>query len=93
MNSAQEIVSTILETNFDKDEIVKKSARSYIDDILAEKTTATAEEMISHLNKFGLTTKQLEPLESGAGLELRLMKNRTLIFRRENEIPDVKDEL
>lgn len=53
-----------------KDEIVKKITSSYINNILVDETTATAEEVISHLNKFGLAAKHQELLEDGAALRL-----------------------
>lgn len=51
---------------------------------------------MEHLQQYGLVTKQPEPLGGGnaaLGLRLEMNKNGELIFRRGNEIPEVKDNL
>lgn len=74
--------------------IAKEATGSYIDDLLVDATTATREAVISHLNKFGIRAKHSEPLEVRAALGHQMRKDptRKLVFRRENQIPDVKDE-
>ena len=48
----------------------------------------TAQKLMDHLKKFGLVTKEPEPLEGGAalGLRLKLVKG-NLMFYRGNEVP------
>lgn len=93
MNSAPKLMSPIIKMILGKDDFVKKATSDDIDDILLDETTATAKEVISHPKKYGLTAKQPEPLEGGAVLRPRLMKDITgkLVFWRGNEIPYVND--
>lgn len=74
---------------------MEKTISSYIDAILVEETKDTTEEVISQLNKFRLTAKQPEPLDVRSTLTFELMNDETrkLVFRRLNEIPNVKDDL
>ena len=53
-----------------------------------------ASNLLSHLNKFGLTVKLSESL-GGAALGLQLDKDRVgnLIFTRMNEIPEVHEKM
>ena len=52
-------------------------------------------DMISQFNKFRLKAKQPKPLAGESALGLQLTKDGTgkLIFERQNEISDVKDDL
>lgn len=54
LNSAPRIMSKILKTVLSKDEKIKRATSSYVDDILVNELVASADEVISHLNKFGL---------------------------------------
>lgn len=94
LNSAPRIMSKILKTVLSKDDKIKRATSSYIDDILVNETIASADEVIRHLNTFGLITKPLESLDGGAALGLRLSRvGGELMFRRGNKVPEVADML
>lgn len=94
LNSAPRIMSKILKTVLSKDEKIKKATSSYIDDILVNESIASADEVIRHLNTFGLISKSPESLDGGAALGLRLSRvGGELIFQRGNQVPEVADML
>ena len=88
LNCAPRIMSKILKTVLEKDEHINRATNSYIDDILVDEKMVTAQKLMDHLKKFGLVTKEPEPLEGGAalGLRLKLVKG-DLMFYRGNEVP------
>lgn len=94
LNSAPRIMSKILKTVLSKDEKIRKATSSYIDDILVNESVASADEVIRHLNAYGLVTKSPESLNGGAALGLRLSRvGGELMFRRGNSVPEVADML
>ena len=94
LNSAPRIMAKILKTVLGKQEVIDQATNSYIDDILVDESVIPAVEVIDHLKKFGLVTKQPEPLEGGAALGLKLQQiEGVLHFHRSNEIPEVTDSL
>lgn len=95
LNSAPKIMAAILKTVLSKEDAVRRATSSYIDDILVDETVTTAEDVVKHLNSFGLIAKRPESLEGGAVLGLQLRKDQIgrLVFRRGNEIPEVSEKL
>ncbi|XP_076036030.1 uncharacterized protein LOC143021987 [Oratosquilla oratoria] len=73
---------------------MKKGTDSYLDDILVYDTVVSALDAVEHLTRFGLVSKEPEPMEGGVVLGLRIETDGTgnLLFRRSNEIPNVTDE-
>ncbi|XP_068224113.1 uncharacterized protein [Palaemon carinicauda] len=93
LNSPQ-IMSRILKTVLSKDEKIERATSSYIDDILVNESIASADEVIRHLNTFGLITKSPESLNGGAALGLQLQRvGGELMFERGNTVPEVADML
>eukprot|EP00794_Sanderia_malayensis_P013420 gene13420-14796_t len=87
-------MSKILKTVLKKDEQIYRATNSYIEDILADEKMVSARKLIQHLKKFGLITKEPEPLEGGAALGLRLkLVNGDLMFYRSNQLPVMPDIL
>ena len=81
LNCAPRIMSKILKTVLKKDEQIYRATNSYIDDILVDEKIVSTPRLIEHLKKFGLVTKEPEPLEGGAALGLRLkLVNGDLMF-------------
>ncbi|XP_068231906.1 uncharacterized protein [Palaemon carinicauda] len=74
LNSAPRIMSRILKTVLSKDEKIERATNSYIDDILVNESIASTDEVIRHLNTFGLITKSPESLNGGAALGLQLQR-------------------
>ena len=66
-------MSKILKTVLKKDEQIYKATVSYIDDMLVDEKIVSTPKLIWHLKKFGLVTKEPEPLEGGVahGLQLK----------------------
>ena len=94
LSSAPRIMSKILKTVLGINERIKEATISYIDDILVNESVATTEEVIRHLNMYGLITKAPESLDGGAALGLRLERIAgELMFRRGNEVPEVSSML
>ncbi|KAK4318086.1 hypothetical protein Pmani_010884 [Petrolisthes manimaculis] len=94
LNSAPRIMSKILKTVLSKDEKVRRATKSYVDDIIVNESVASVEEVIRHLNVYGLITKSPESLDGGAALGLRLSRVAgELMFQRGNTVPEVSDML
>nr|XP_027233814.1 uncharacterized protein LOC113825211 [Penaeus vannamei] len=89
-------MTKILRTVLSNGEGMLTATNSYIDDILVDEMRVAASTVVEHLQQYGLVTKQPEPLGGGSAavcLRLEMNKNGELIFRRGNEIPEVKDNL
>ncbi|XP_068237250.1 uncharacterized protein [Palaemon carinicauda] len=94
LNSAPRIMSRILKTVLSKDEKIERATSSYIDDVLVNESIASADEVIRHLNTFGLITKSPESLNGGVALGLQLQRvGGELIFQKGNKVPEVADML
>ena len=87
---APRIMSKILKTVLKKDEHIYRATNSYIDDILVDEKVVSAQKLIQHLKKFGLVTKEPEPMEGCAALGLRLtLVNGDLTFYRGNQSREI----
>ena len=73
---------------------VGKGASSYIDDILVDTSVVTSQEVVNHLGRHGLESKQPETLRDGTALGLKICadKKRELVFKRGNKIPEEAKE-
>ena len=82
LNSILKIMLVFLKTIPDQNNGLKWVTNSYIENILMEEPSAMVEEVISHLNQFGLKAKQPELLACGTGLGLQMTKEGTekLVF-------------
>ena len=78
-----------------KDDAVKRTTSSYIDDVLVEEVEVSVEKLRDHVNTYGLTAKLSESLVNRMALGLKLQWNKAgkLMFRRGIEIPEVTDSL
>ena len=87
-------MSTILRKILGKMDKVDSAVSSYIDDLIINETEVTMEGVVAHLRKFGLISKLPESMDGGKALRLRLKRDETgkLQFRRENKIPQTKEE-
>ena len=88
------IMSKILKTVLKKDEQIYRATNSFIDDILVDEKIVSTQRLIEHLKKFGLVTKEPEPLKGGAALGFQLkLVNGDLMFYRGNQLPILEDML
>lgn len=88
LNSAPRIMCKILKEVLSRDEEIRRGTSSYIDDIIVDEEIVTAEKVIEHLKKFGLSTKEPEDIKNGRILGLSVEQDKTgkLSFKRGNEI-------
>lgn len=95
LNCAPRVMAVILKTVLSKSKRIQLATSSYIDDILVDESQVSAEELVDHLNKYGLATKPPEHLDGGAALGLKLQKNERgeLVFSRGNELPCTVENL
>ena len=63
-------MSKILKSLLKKEEQIYRATTSYIDDILVDEKIVSTQRLIEYLKKFGLVTKEPEPLEGAAALGL-----------------------
>ena len=88
-------MTAVLKNVLAKDEAVKRTTCSYINDILVDESEVTAERVREHVNTYGLTAKPTEALEDGMALDLKLRQNKEgkLVFGRGSKIPEVQGSL
>ena len=74
-----------------RDERINRATDYYVDDIVVQEDVATAEEVVEHLKRFGLETKEPENLADNRifGLKLQTDRNGILGFCRGKEVPEV----
>ena len=66
INVAPQIMRSVVKAVIGQDETVSSTTSSYVDDIFVNKSVCSAAQMKTHLERFGLTCKNLEQLSSGA---------------------------
>ena len=94
LNVALKIMATVLKMVLKKGSKTKEVTNSYIDGMMVDVMKISTKEVLEHLKGFGLTAKSPESLDGGAALGLKLMnKMGKLMFRRDNEIPEIEGEI
>lgn len=95
LNSVPKIMTAILKNVVGEKDAMRRATDSCIYDIMVDETVAVADQVICHLDRFKLTTKQPELLEGGVALGLQFKKNTKdkMVFPRGNDIPDEPDML
>ena len=90
LNVAPKIMSMILGKVLSLDERVEAGTDHYIDDIIVNEELVSVEEVRSHLERYGLDTKEPEPLCSARVLGLKVFENANhdLCWKRDNESVD-----
>ena len=66
LNVAPQIMQSIVKAVIGQDETVNRATSSYVDDIFVNESVCSAAQVKMHLERFGLTCKNLEQLSSGA---------------------------
>ena len=92
LNCAQRIMMKILKEVLGRDERIGRATDHYVDDIIVREEIATAEEVVEHLRRFGLETKEPETLAGNIilGLQLNTDRGGAVVFRRGKAIPEIK---
>jgi transposase InsO family protein/ribonuclease HI len=96
LNSAPRIMTRIIREVLEQEKDINAATDHYIDDVLVQDDVVSAEQVVSHLRKYGLESKPPETLEGGRVLGLQLDTNgrgSPLAFRRGNEIPVVTSDM
>ena len=94
--SAPKIMSKVLGKVLSLREDVRAGTDSYIDDIMVDTKVVSSATVRSHLEKFGLVTKDPVPLKNARVLGLRVYSQnngRELEWKRDNSLPEVGSPL
>lgn len=90
--SAPRIMSKILKTVLSRDDEVRRGTSSYIDDIMVDTSVVAAQDVVSHLQSWGLEGKEPTQLEGSSVLGLKLHRaGDKLAFTRGNDIPSIEE--
>ena len=91
LNVAPLIMKAVVQKVLDQDERIKRAVLAYVDDLLVDENTATADEVIAHFARFGLECKAPQRVthEGMRALGLRVTPRRDggLQWERDNELP------
>lgn len=95
LNVAPRVMAVILKRVLSRDDNVNGATNPYVDDILVNVSKISSEEVIGHLDKYGLKSKPPEKLDGGAALGLKLQKkgDGSMFFSRGNKVPEIPDRL
>ena len=93
LNCAPRIMTRIVREVLARDDRIRRATDHYIDDIIVMEDIVSAEEVVTHLQQYGLVTKPPVSLDGGRVLGLQLRRNLEgeLYFRRGNELPVLKE--
>ena len=87
-------MSKILKSVLARNESIKGATSPYINDIFVDESKVSSDAVIGHLKKYGLITKDPEPLNGGAALGLKLTtKDSNLWLSRGNKLPVKSNKL
>lgn len=91
LNIAPKVMSKIIEKVLSLNEDVAKGTDHYIDDIWVDTRVVSAEVVRSHLRKYGLETKDPEPICNARVLGLRVWRDDDGVhtWKRDGELPQV----
>ena len=70
LNVAPKVMTAVVERVLAQDTIIQRATSSYIDDVLVDERVAPAEDVVQHLEKFGLHAKQPEKLGCAEGVRV-----------------------
>lgn len=95
LNCAPRVMTKVLKTVLAQSDDVRRSTSSYIDDILVDVSQVKSDDVILHLERYGLVAKPAEKLDGGSALGLKLSRGPTgkLWFGRGGELPTVDHRL
>ena len=92
LNCASKIMSQILQKVLSIDATVKAGMDHYIDDILMDESVVSADQVVLHLQRYGLRTKPSEHIHNARVLGLQVSQtNGQLKWRRGNNLPEIPE--
>ena len=95
LNVAPKIMTKVLKRVLSYDEKIKRGTDSYIDDILVDESVVSANDVVKHLERYGLKTKAPVELKDirVLGLSVSESEDGLLMFGRGNELPYIEDDV
>ena len=92
LNSAPKIMGKVVQLVLSQSEQVQEGTDSYVDDIVVDESVVSVDEVVQHLQRYGLEAKPPERLEGGRvlGLTISCSSEGELMFGRGNEVPRVE---
>ena len=94
LNCAPRIMTKVLSKVLSLDEKIMKATDHYIDDIIVNTEIVSIEQVRNHLKKYGLITKEPEPLDHARVLGLQLNNvDKVLVWKRGNKIEDFTENM
>ena len=95
LNVAPKIMSQIIDKVLSMDADIERGTDHYIDDIWIDLNVVTADRVKAHLEKYGLVTKEPEPLINARVLGLRVCRDdeKGYFWRRDGLIQDIGESL
>ena len=90
LNIAPKVMTKIVETVLFQNELISSRTSSYIDDIYIVEEELSADTVVNHLQKYGLTSKPIERIGEESDVRvLGLRVDRNLRWRRDSELREV----
>lgn len=95
LDSVPKVLVTVLKSILGKMDRIRRATNSYIDDNLGDKTVVLAMEVVRYLKEFELIVKPPDSIAGEAVLILKLQRDKTsvLVFRSEDEIPELGTDI
>ena len=95
LNVAPLVMKAILGKVLEQSQRVRRGTSAYVDDVLVCEDEVKVREVVEHLRKFGLTSKQPEDMRKGTrALGLQVWgENGTLRWRRGGTLPEVPQQV
>ena len=92
LTSAPKIMTRIVEHVLAESSIINKGVSSYIDDLFVDLREVSASRVTKHFEKWGLVTKEPEPLGPANRVRVLGLKVEGLAWSRDKELPDLGDD-
>lgn len=95
LNVAPKIMTKIISRVLSLDEVIAKGTDHYIDDILVNEEEVSVEHVKRHLEKYGLITKEPEPIVNARvlGLRVKTAGDNKLRWSRDGDIPELDKDM
>ena len=93
LTSAPKIMTAIVEKTLSVDPSMINSVSSYIDDLIIDENQVACADVVNHLQKWGLHSKEPQKLGSGPVRVLGLEINEEFQWSRDSTLPVMKDNL